>query len=870
MSRATDTGGWHRLKDIFHAAQELDRGARPSFLDRACVGDERLRAEVESLLAHDAADGFLAPPERNLIDDAVGGKGRELPPGARIGAYELVELIAAGGMGEVYRARRADDAFDKQVAIKVIHAHLVSPRLLERFQAERQALANLEHPNITRLLDGGTTDDGLPYLVMEFVPGEPIDRACDRQRMSVRGRLELILTVCGAVQEAHRNLIVHRDLKPSNILVNDAGDVKLLDFGIARLLEEDGGTMAPALTVTGLRAFTPEYASPEQVRGEAVTTASDVYSLGVVLYELLCGRRPCDVDGVPRYEADRLVCEVDPSPPSTAVGRSGPRSGGNGTPGPTPEAIGRARGEPPSKLRRTLRGDLDVITLKALRKDPALRYASVERLAEDIRRHLNALPIRARKHTAGYRIARLVQRNKPLAAAAFLAVLATFVAMAGITTGLVRARAAEGVALRDRGDAERARDAAREVLGFFESTLASANPYRAGGRVTVLELMEEARHDLASSLEAKPEVEAGVRLVMARTHANMMMWPDTVPDLRRAIALYRGMDPTAATDLALAECLSILGRALTHMKEPEAIQVQRDGLEIRRRRLGDDDPLVAESTGNLGFALWASVPGAMADWDEAERHYRRALRMLEAHGLGDGRDAARFTMSLGFMDAHRKRPGAAEVRYRRALEMYADLPTNVDLYEQATLGVYADLLEGELRYEEAAQVLEQKLAMLPGDVYGRKVGDITWRLAGLRRAHGDLAAATRLSRAALAMELDLAAENAGAASATLRSTARELREWKEGGGDDAGALVRAAITALDESDDEGRRSMAGRLDDLGRLLRDLAAARALSGDGPRAVEIAVEALRLLERRTDEEAESLHQALERDLRGYRAE
>ncbi len=412
---------WRRVKPLLETAVSLAAVERAAFLDRACAGDPGLRKELESLLSsHERLDtSFLKAPAVDLT--------REIAPavvraGRKVGAYQIVEEIGHGGMGEVYRAFRADGHYSKEVAVKMVRGGADSASVQERFRNERQILASLDHPNIARLLDGGTTDDGVPYLVMELVEGMRIDTYCEKHRLTIPERLQLFRQVCSAVQYAHQHLVIHRDLKPSNILVTEDGVPKLLDFGIAKLLDE-AAAGGGEFTLTGFQLLTPQYASPEQVRGESITTASDVYSLGVVLYELLTGHSPYQGHCADPPGTARAVCEVTPPRPSTAVLAAASGAGA--------DHLGL-----PEKRAKQLQGDLDNIVLMALRKEPQRRYLSVEQLAEDIRRNLENLPVAARSDTAHYRARKFVARHKA-GVAAFAAV--AVVLMAGFVV-TVRAR----------------------------------------------------------------------------------------------------------------------------------------------------------------------------------------------------------------------------------------------------------------------------------------------------------------------------------------------------------------------------------------------------------------------------------------------
>ena len=392
---------WRRIKEIFADAQERDPSERAAFLANACGADESLHGEVQSLLAAAESEGAASVSISSLEDLMIG---------RRVGAYKIIQRIGRGGMATVYLASRADEQYEKQVAIKILLPELGTEELLHRFRNERQTLAKLDHPNIVKLLDGGSTEESLPYLVMDYVQGVPVDKYCDNHKLSTEERLHLFCQICAAVQCAHENLIVHRDLKPSNILITDDGSPKLLDFGISKVLQPlDGSSITQTLT----RRMTPAYASPEQVRGEAVAPATDVYSLGVVLYELLTGHRPYKLKHQTPAEVERAICEQEPEKPSTAVNRVETENLPDGTTvSRTPESVSASREGQAEKLRRRLSGDLDNIVLMALQKEPQRRYLSVEELSDDIQRHLRHVPVKARRRTLAYRSSKFVQRHK--------------------------------------------------------------------------------------------------------------------------------------------------------------------------------------------------------------------------------------------------------------------------------------------------------------------------------------------------------------------------------------------------------------------------------------------------------------------------
>jgi len=466
-----DQSRWHQIEEVFHQALATGVEDRGRWLDEACAGDPDLHREVSSLLAStsDASASIrevLAAEANSYTSDA-----RTAVVGRRLGPYRLGGLLGEGGMGAVYLAERDDAQFAKQVAIKILPHAIGSPQAIARFRDERQILAALEHRNIVRLLDGGSTNDGLPFLVMEYIEGRPITVFAREHGLSIRARVQLVRAVCAALQYAHQNLIIHRDVKPSNILVEEDGTPKLVDFGIAKLLAPVSAFEREARTRTGHALFTPEYASPEQVRGEAVSTATDVYSVGAVLYELVTGQPPHRTTG-DVLESIRVICDVDPVRPSVAA---------------------------PSERRREIADDLDNIILKALHKEPGRRYRAIEQFSEDLGRFLEGLPVNARVATLGYRARKFARRNKA-------AVLATSLVMLALV-------AASVISFRQaaRADAQalRAEDAAANALAEksraeTETAHAQAEADRARkAERRVQEQLEQIRTEEAKRMEAE-------------------------------------------------------------------------------------------------------------------------------------------------------------------------------------------------------------------------------------------------------------------------------------------------------------------------------------------------------------------------------
>lgn len=414
---------YSQVKSLFQLVLEQPMAQRPSFLERACGADRELYIQVRELLKADyTSDKFLEKPAvtplSKVLADAAADMNEPMP--SHLGPYAVQKLLGSGGMGAVYLAYRADKSFNKQVAIKVIHRGMESDRILQRFRRERQIIASLDHPNIARLLDGGATDDGRPYIVMEYVEGMPINEWCNQKRLPTAKRLQIFLQVCDAIQYAHQNLIIHRDIKPGNILVRPDNTAKLLDFGIAKLMNPEIAQVATDKTATSMRLMTPQYASPEQLKGENVTTASDVYLLGIVLYELLTGHRPYEIKDNAALEALRAYAQGEPQKPSEAIFRTTDRLTMDGGRQITANAliVSEQRDGTPAILLKKLQGDIDAILLRALRRHPAERYQSTAQFAQDIRNHLNQLPVTARPDNPAYRAGLFFRRNTAITLAA--------------------------------------------------------------------------------------------------------------------------------------------------------------------------------------------------------------------------------------------------------------------------------------------------------------------------------------------------------------------------------------------------------------------------------------------------------------------
>lgn len=805
-----------RVRAVVEAAIEREPEERPAFVDRVCGDDAELRAEVESLLAVDGpADGFMEPPIHGAVRGVLSMADGLQAAGRRIGAYEIVDMIATGGMGTVYRAVRADAEFDRQVAIKVIRRGMDTVQLVRRFQRERQTLANLDHPNITRLLDGGTTEDGLPYIVMELIEGAPINEYCDAGRLNVHERLALFLTACDAVQYAHQHLIVHRDLKPSNILVSAAGVPKLLDFGISKLLDVDASEPSYPATMTTLRVMTPEYSSPEQVRGDRITTASDVYALGVILYELLTGRLPYATTSPMRHELERAICEDEPERPSASVSRTTAfvaRTGASRT--ITPHDVAAARGERVDQLRKRLRGDIDNIVMVALRKDPRRRYASVQQFADDIRRYLAGRPVHAQPDTFVYRTRKFVRRNRTAVLMSTALLLALLGATISTTFGLVRARRAETKAALQR-------DAAQGVVQFLQRALAAGSPYRRDGDVSILDFLEEASGRIDHELRGEPEAEASVRVTLGQTYASLWRWDAAVPHLERAMEIYR--DTGQSKTEAAANCLSTLGRALTFEHDMRAVQYQWEALKTRQRLYPAGHPLIAESMSNLAFAQWSAFNPP--DWDQADAFYRRSLELYDQAPTANKADIARAAFSYATMCMAQWRFADADRLYTRALALYRDLIAAgpVDRYTVECLSRYAFLLMQAGRYEEAERYLKDAIELTPSRLGNLGDSSPQWLLGTLYHLRGDPEAALAQYHRTLAAQCVRLAHQKGNQRRRLRSLARAYRVAATERGPAPPPRKVFGLLKILKCEDNMR--LAARMTDYASLLRDLGQTR---------------------------------------------
>jgi serine/threonine-protein kinase len=683
-----DAQRWRLARELFEAVIDFPPEDWAAMLAEHCPDDAQLRVEVLELLHADAAatrGTAMVDQAPNVVaelanrlagDEAARATAALVASGLRLGPFRLVREVGRGGMGAVWLAERDDGAFEQQVAIKLIKADWDAADVYARFRAERQILANLSHPNIAHLVDGGVSADGKPWLALEYVDGVDLRSWCDRERLSLDKRLRVFLTVCEAVSHAHARLVVHRDLKPSNILVRGDGTVKLLDFGIAKLIRND------STAASATRVFTPEYAAPEQVRGETVTTAVDVYALGLVLYELLTGRRPYKIDKSTPAAYERAILDQEPTKPSAIVTRD------------DGEAAQR-RELTPERLRRELRGDLDAIVLKALRKEPAQRYASVADFAADVTRHLERRPVAARRGGRRYRAARFLRRHAIAAAAVALA----FAVLA----------AALGVVAWQRDVARTEARKARSAVDFLVGLFTTADPAKtAGAGVTAQELLDRGAERIDRELADTPGAQAELSIAIGRAYQGLGNNERALAQYERAVAQRRALGEPFALAQALSS-LSMAQKSLGHNAETRATIDEARTLVVDAPSGPERDALVAQLA--YGSAMLHFLDGRHAD---AEAEYRESLRLRLALENGYGPKARDTAMMLSRVVASQKRHDEADrmivgvveaIRAARPVPL-AELVEALDALGSAQ-GKRGREADSEASYREAAQVAEQ-------------------------------------------------------------------------------------------------------------------------------------------------------------------
>jgi non-specific serine/threonine protein kinase/serine/threonine-protein kinase len=738
---------WQRLEEIFQSALDRPPRERAAWLDAVCSGDAELRREVDSLLAaHETGGGDLTHAAFAEALTVLERHTARVQEGRRIGAYRIVRELGRGGMSRVFLATRADAAFEKQVAIKIVERGLDSEEVTRRFESERQILARLDHPNITRIIDGGTTEDGLPFLVMDYVEGQPINAYCETRALDVSARLRLFQGVCAAVHYAHQHLVIHRDIKPANVLVTADGVPRLLDFGIAKLL----ATSAPPVeaTRTILRRLTPEYASPEQVRGEALTTASDVYSLGVLLYRLLCGQSPYRTHAT-ATALEKAICEEQPERPSLAAYRAQRAAAGEGT---------------PDRLRRALAGDLDNIVLMALRKEPQRRYASVEQLSQDIGRHLAKLPVMAHADTAGYRAGRFILRHRiGVAASAAMALLL----IAGVVGTSWQARVARTERARAQRQFDDVRQLATSLLFEFNTSIQNLP-----GATPARKLVVQRALEYLSKLAQQSQGDRGLQRELAEAYLkvgdlqgnpyepNLGDTAGAAESYRKALAISTGLtaaDPSdgqaqrylARSHQALGEVLPLLGKAADGVAELRTAAQTFAQLLARTPRDRELRVQLADCYQSLGDLLGHGGLQNLGDRAGALASYGKAIAVFDAMAAEDPSDqkarggGAVMRIRIGDMLQAQGGLDAALENYRGALQRAQSLVA-ADPKNDRFRRILA------LSYRKLAELETQRGAFVQALPYARSAAEINQALAAADPDNAQASANSALSLTTLA------------------------------------------------------------------------------------------------------------------------
>ena len=806
-----DLNRWNRVHAVFDRALDLPDEVRVAYLQRTCDVDETLREEVEELLrAVSPADSFLETPLSDLIqamlDELEPAEAAESVIGRRIGPYRLLEHIGSGGMGAVYRAERDDGHFQKRVAVKLIRSEANRAEAFERFRSERQILADLEHAAIARLLDGGVAEmeDGAPerpYFIMEYVDGLPIDVYCDQHRLSISDRLALFRAVCEAVQYAHQNLVIHRDLKPSNILVTKEGQVKLLDFGIAQVMNaESSGDGASADGPPAAQMMTPEYAAPEQVQGGKITTSADVYVLGVLLYELLTGHRPYQPQSYRQREVKRVAVEEGPVPPSIKVGTSEERIGRTGDVEQlTPTSVSEARATRPQRLARRLRGDLDCIVLKALQKAPEQRYASVEQLSEDVRRHLEGMPVKARQGKRVYQTVKFVGRHRAVVAALVLTVVSLSVGMGYAMKQERVALEQERIAAEQRdhatwaaAEAFREKQKAEQITDFIVSVFQGVgSSTRPNESIKPSDLLRRGVQRVELELQSDPEMQAEMLEVLGTVYRSLTLYEEAMPLLKRALSrqrqLYQADHPELASSLYQ---LALVQQRSGHYEAAEPLF--KEALAIRRRlyRVASH-PDVAESLHGL-----AGIYHRRGHYAEAEPLFREALRQRRVLYGNDHVKVAKTLEHMGFMLRFKGEYAEAEASLREALAIHERFPEKKVPIVNASSHV-ATMLTNRGAYREAETMLWEVLATWK-EVYGDehlRTATANHNLAEVLYYKGEYAEAEPLYREALAARRTIF----GDVHASTALTASQLADLLVATGalDEADSLYRFALKSAE-------------------------------------------------------------------------
>jgi serine/threonine-protein kinase len=695
-----DSKQWQVLDSLFHEALEQPKSSLDGFIERVRLNHPDIVDELVTMLdSHENAGGFLSNSAHGMMT---------INPGDIVGTWRILKEIGRGGMSTVYQAERNDGLFERTVAIKFMHGFMPGTDINARIQAEQRFLARLNHPNIATLIDAGVSESGRPYFILEYIDGKPITQYCDDQKLNIDQRLQLFEQVCQAVQFAHQHLIVHRDLKPSNILVDTNGNVKLLDFGIAKFLDDDQEIDSPK-TRTGLYLMTPEYASPEQVLGNEITTTSDVYALGMLLCELLTGSLPYTLTDRNPIELGKIITQTKPTKPSTLI-----------TQGADLEARKRIlqhRSSSHDQLKRRLKGDLDTIVLTALRKEPERRYGSVELLNQDIQRYRNHLPISARPEQTSYRIGKFIQRHRiGVSIAALVAI-----ALISITS----------IAVWQARQADNERMKALMVIDVLEDMLSSPNPFEDGRDVRVVDILEQTASKLETDFASYPDVQASVRHTLGVTYRELGLFDEASTELWSSLRLRNELYGTVHEDVANTQGhLGILEMKRGNYELADSLFTLAYNTD--KRLFGDHHTRIATRLNDLGTLKWET-----GDYESAETLLRESVQMEEELRGPNHQDLAKGIGNLGILLSVAGKNEEALQLHERELDI---LRTNYDENHPGIpqalshIGIILDDLE---RHEESKAIHEEALEMFRR-IKGDDHPDVAYAMNNLATVMSDL------------------------------------------------------------------------------------------------------------------------------------
>ncbi|MDX1640458.1 MAG: serine/threonine-protein kinase [Balneolaceae bacterium] len=686
---------WNQIETILDTALTLSGSERTTYINEICGTDDELIEEVyEMLRAIEESEqtNFLesvSDENQHLLQDFSRLKSDTDLIGTQIGAFQITEQLGVGGMGTVYKAKRTDGQFSQQVAIKVLQKGIQSAGTFQRFQLEQEILASLKHANIAQLYDGGVTDDGTPYLVMEYVDGNPIDEYCNKHQYTIEQRLELFRDVCSAVQFAHANLIIHRDLKADNIYVSKDGTVKVLDFGIAKLLDPTLTEKTLLETRPGQKFWTPQYAAPEQVGGSPVTIAADIYALGVLLHKLLTDTFPLSLKDKSLSEVEHIIAKKSPLSPSQSIEQS-----------QHSQKTAQVRQTTPAALQKKLDGDLDAMVLKAIRKEPEYRYDSAGQFIEDLDRLKNGLPLLAQRDTVSYRLQKFIKRYRVGVASGavfFLLIIAFSVTL------VLQQR----TTIRERDRAQQEAEKARQIATFVTNLFHTSNPENEeGNALTALDMLDRGTQQLREDMGSYQEVQATLFQTIGDAYASLGHPEQARPLLEEAVAMRRNQSP-GSSELAEA----ILELALLESQESNSnkvIELLEEALQLQINHYGVQHDKVAEIHNSLGIEL-----NRLGDVDRAINHYRAAINIRKKLLQGEpDADLAANLFNLATLLRESGNLEEAESLYRESLDMVTTALGTDHIFVAYAMGGVAKSLMDQNKHEEALSFLNKAFAIL--------------------------------------------------------------------------------------------------------------------------------------------------------------